>query len=98
MSYNVTSGFSDLDGTCEISGNDCTSYTSTAKGTGTVNNIGSGSTLNFQVSFSGVTHPYVVTASASGTGYSGNASHGNKRQDESWAATATQVVAASGQS
>ena len=94
MGYTTSSGYSDLDGSCEISGNDCTSYTSTNKGTGTVTNIGSSSNLVFQVQF-GSDRPYTITASASsskaGTSYSGSASHGQKRADESWTATATQV-------
>ena len=96
MGYTTSSGYSDLDGSCEISGNDCTSYTSTSKGqTVTPRNIGSGSNLIFQVTFPPDTHPYTITASPrstkAGGGYSGHASHGQKRTDEPWTATATQV-------
>jgi len=95
MGYTTSSGYSDLDGSCEISGNDCTSYTSTNKGTGSVTNIGSGSNLIFQVRFGSDPQPYTITASPSsskaGTSYSGTASHGRKRTDEPWTATATQV-------
>src|SRR6185295_854337 len=88
--YNTTSGISDLDGSCVISSNDCTSYTSTSKGAGTVTNLG-GSGLNFNVTFTGVTRTFHITAAPNGTGYSGNANAGKKRTSETWAATATQI-------
>jgi hypothetical protein len=91
MSYSTTSGFSDLVGSCEISNNNVTSYTSNSKGAGTVTNLG-GSNLNFRVSFSGVTRPYVIVASANpgANGFSGNANNdGPEEAEETWAATAT---------
>jgi len=91
MGYTTTSGFSDLDGSCEITGNNCSSYNSTARGAGTVTNKG-GPGLHFHVNFSGVTHPYVIHATARGTGYSGNAQDNSDGDaEESWAAAATAV-------
>ena len=97
MSYSTTSGFTDLVGTCEISGDDVTSYTSDTRGAGTVTNLG-GSNLNFRVSFAGVTRPYVITATANGAGngFSGRANNNSPEEaEETWAATATQPAAAS---
>jgi len=96
MSYITTSGFSDLVGSCEISNNNVTSYYSNTRGTGTVTNLG-GSNLNFRVSFTGVTHPYVIHANANGAGngFSGNANdNGPEEGEETWAATATAPEAA----
>jgi hypothetical protein len=91
MSYQTTSGFSDLVGSCEISGDNVTSYNSNTRGPGTVTNLG-GTGLKFRVSFSGVTRPYVIHANASptGNGFSGNANDdGPEQGEETWAATAT---------
>jgi hypothetical protein len=97
MSYTTTSGFSDLVGSCEISGDNVTSYYSDARGTGTVTNLG-GSGLRFRVSFSGVPRPYVINANANGAGgFDGNANdNGPEEAEESWAATATKAEAAYG--
>ena len=91
--YNVTSGISALNGTCEISGTNCSSYNSTNKGaSNTPSNLGGGGTgLNFNVTFPGDPKTYHITAPANGTGFSGNANDGLKRGVESWAATATQI-------
>lgn len=98
-SYSTTSGFADLVGTCEITGDDCTSYTSNTLGAGTVTNLGSGSNLNFRVSFEGVSRQYVIIADANGSGFSGNANdNGPQEGEESWAATATTTAAGSGKS
>jgi hypothetical protein len=98
MSYTTTSGFSDLVGSCEISGNNVTSYYSDTRGTGTVTNLGGGgSNLNFRVSFTGVTRPYVIHANANGAGngFAGNANdNGPEEGEETWAATATAAEAA----
>jgi hypothetical protein len=91
MSYSTTSGFSDLVGTCEISDDDVTSYTSDTKGSGTVTNLG-GANLNFRVSFAGVARQYVITATANGAGngFSGKANNGGPEEsEETWAATAS---------
>ena len=96
MSYITTSGFSDLVGSCEISGNNVTSYYSDTRGTGTVTNLG-GTNLNFRVSFAGVTRPYVIHAvgNGAGNGFSGNANNnGPEEGEETWAATATKPEAA----
>lgn len=99
-SYNVTSGFPDLNGSCEIDGDDCTSYTSNNLGAGTVRNIGGPSTLMFQVNFPGPGNLYTIGANSNGSGYSGEASNGGENVrdiDEPWAASATQpAVAAKG--
>jgi hypothetical protein len=98
-SYSTTSGFADLVGSCEITDDDCTSYTSDTKGAGTVTNLGSGSNLNFRVSFVGVTRPYVIIANSDGSGFSGNANNnGPEEGEDSWAATATSTAAGSGKS
>jgi len=99
VTYNVTSGYSILDGSCEITGTGCASYTSTSHGAGKVLNLPSpsGWTLHFSVSFSGVARTYVITANPnpSGSGYTGHANEGDKK--ETWAATAVQpAVAAKG--
>ena len=95
--YNVSCGFTDLDGTCDIVGTNCISYTSSSKGAGTVTNK-PGPNLHFHVNFTGVSHPYVIRAISSGTGYTGNASdQDDGATEESWAATAVSK-AASGQS
>src|SRR6476660_884002 len=98
MSYTTTSGFSDLVGSCEISGNNVSSYYSDTRGTGTVANLG-GSGLKFRVSFSGVPRPYVIRANANptGNGFNGNANDdGPEEGEETWAATATRAEAAYG--
>lgn len=96
MALTTTSGYSILNGTCEISGNTCTSYTSTSNGAGTISSLPStpGFTLHFSVSFTGVARPYHIKANASGDDYTGEANDGVKRQDETWAATATQPAVA----
>ena len=98
MSYTTTSGFPDLDGSCEISGDNVTSYYSDTRGTGTVRNLG-GTGLRFIVSFSGVPRPYVInaTANGAGNGFDGNANdNGPEEGEEEWAATATRAEAAYG--
>ncbi len=95
MSYTTTSGFSDLVGSCEITGTNVTSYTSNTQGTVTPENLG-GPNLHFKVKFDAVTHPYVINANASGNGFSGNAKDkdGLTDAEETWAATATAAEAA----
>ena len=98
MSYTTTSGFSDLIGSCEISGDNVDSYYSNSKGTGTVTNLG-GTGLKFRVSFSGVPRPYVIRANANptGNGFDGKANDdGPEEGEETWAATATRAEAAYG--
>lgn len=99
MSYTTTSGFPDLVGSCEISGNNVTSYYSDTRSTGTVTNLGGSSGLRFKVSFSGVPRPYVIHANANptGNGFDGTANDdGPEEGDETWAATATRAEAAYG--
>ena len=99
--FNVTSGFGDLAGTCEIDSNDdCTSYTSTNLGAATrIQNLGSGTSgVFFQVDLPGAGNVYTINASSDGTGFSGNANNGAAElrpadAEEPWAATATQEPA-----
>jgi len=97
-SYAVSSGFADLNGTCDIVGKNCTSYVSSLLGAGTVTNK-PGPNLHFHVKFPGVSHPFVIHANSSGSGYNGTASdQEDGNTEESWAATAVSVAAGSGQS
>ena len=99
MSYTTTSGFPDLDGSCEISGNNVDSYYSNTKGPGTVTPLPGSSLLKFKVSFAGVRRPYVIRADANptGNGFIGTANDdGPEEGDETWAATATKAEAAYG--
>jgi hypothetical protein len=94
MTYSTTSGFADLNGSCEISNDDVISYTSDIRGAGTVSPQG-GPNLHFKVSFAGVARPYVITANYAGGGFSGRANNGGPEEgEESWAATATAPEAA----
>lgn len=95
---NTSSGFSILDGTCDISGTTVSNYNSTSNGVGTVSPLPAipGYTLHFRVTFTAVGTPpvtptFVIKANADGTNYSGHANNGQKRQDETWAATAVAV-------
>ncbi len=90
----TTSGYSNLDGTCVISGSNCTSYTSnnTAAGNATVTNLPaeSGWLLHFKVEFANLPGHYNIKANSDGAGgYSGKANDGKKRTDENWAAAST---------
>ena len=99
-SYNTTSGFPDLVGTCEIDDSgDCTSYNSNTLGNGNVNNQG-GPFLSFTVQWPNAKPPrtYAINAGPDSNGWSGEANNGVGQVDESWAATATSAVAASGKS
>lgn len=100
MPYTVTSGFADLDGTCEIdtSDNEITSYTSNNLGTATSIDPLSGPGLHAKVTFTVVVGPgqenkykYHIHASPSGTTYSGHAKDkdDDTGTEEPWAATAT---------
>jgi len=92
--YNTSSGFSDLNGSMVTDGDDVTSYTSTTRGAGTVNNVG-GSGLHFNVSFSGVPQRYNINASANDNGYNGKANNnGPAEAEEVWTATASTAAAA----
>jgi hypothetical protein len=92
--YTTNSGFDDLDGSMSVTNNNVDSYTSTSKGAGAVTNLG-GTGLNFNVSFTGVTRTYHVTATASGNGFSGNANNGGPELgEETWTATATTAASA----
>lgn len=95
MTYSTTSGFADLNGSCEISNDVVISYTSDIRGAGTVTPLG-GPNLHFKVSFSGVARPYVINANyVGGSGFSGTANNnGPEEGEESWAATATAPEAA----
>ena len=96
-SYHASSGFADLNGTCDIVGKNCTKYVSSTKGTGTVTNK-PGPNLHFHVHFTGVPHPYVIHANLSGSGYNGTAKdQEDGNTEENWAATAVSVAASGGQ-
>jgi len=90
---NTSSGYSILDGTCVISGSNCTSYTSndTTAGAATVENKAAeaGWLLHFKVTFANVSGHYTIKANSSPSGYTGHANDGMKRTDETWAATST---------
>jgi hypothetical protein len=79
-----------------MSGNSCSSYSSTSNGTGTVTNLPStpGFAVHFRVTFTGVSQQFVIKANPSGDNYTGHANNGQKRTDETWAATATAEPAA----
>ena len=92
----------DLDGTCEIVNDQCTSYTSDTLGAAKtpIVNTGSGSNLAFKLVFD-VTNPspppatinqkYKVNATLNGTEYDGGASEDDELSDvdDPWVATAT---------
>jgi hypothetical protein len=97
----TTSGFSILDGSCDISGTTVSNYNSTSNGIGTVSMLPAipGYTLHFRVTFTAVGSPpvtptFVIKANADGSNYSGQANNGQKRQDENWAATAVEPAVA----
>ena len=95
-SYDTTSGFDDLIGSIEVTGDDVTSYTSDIRGMGSVQNLG-GPGLNFNVTFAQVARPYHVRATADpkGNGYTGTANNGGPTAgQESWTATASTGVPA----
>lgn len=103
MSFTITSGYSILSGTCDISGTTVSNYINSSNVTGTVSAMPSetGWTLHFKVTFNSPPPPgggkpsapqtFVIKANPSGKNYSGHAKHGSKRTDESWAATASGV-------
>jgi len=98
---NTSSGFSILDGTCDISGTTVSNYNSTSNGIGTVTMLPAipGYTLHFRVTFTAVGTPpvtptFVFKANADGDNYDGKANNGQKRQDENWAATAVEPAVA----
>lgn len=106
MSYTVTSGFEDLDGTCEITGDAITSYTSNTLGAATIEKL-TGTGLHAKLTFivgegkNREESKYHVHATASGGNFSGHAKDKDDFSDteEPWAATATgvePVVAAKG--
>lgn len=89
--FNTSSGFSDLDGECDITGVDITQYISTALGNATkIENKGSGSDLHAKVTFAGVTKPFTIKAKKNASGdFNGGADDDNVKTEETWAATAT---------
>ena len=98
---NTSSGYTILNGTCDISGTTVSNYNSTSNGIGTVTMLPAttGYTLHFKVQFAAsgtppVTPTFVIKAHADGTNYSGHANDGQKRQDENWAATAVEPAVA----
>ena len=95
--YTTSSTMSDLNGSMSATNNNVDSYTSIDKGTGTVRNLGGATGLNFNVSFSGVTRPYHVTATpnAAGNGFNGNVNNnGPELEEATWSATASGPIAA----
>jgi len=88
--FSTSSGFSDLDGNCEITGVDIDSYHSStlnADATGIKNH--GGSDLHATVTFPGV-KPYTIKAKKNASGdFKGDADDGKGKGDETWAATAT---------
>jgi len=95
---NTSSGYTILNGTCDISGTTVSNYVSNSNGTGTVTMLPAitGYTLHFKVQFAAsgtppVTPTFVIKANADGDDYDGHANNGQKRQDETWAATAVAV-------
>ena len=97
-SYLASSGFADLNGTCDIVGKNCTKYVSSTKGAGTITNK-PGPNLHFHLRFSGVPHPYVIHANFGGSGYNGTAQdQEDGNTEEAWTATAVSVAASGGQS
>jgi len=98
---NTSSGYTILNGTCDISGTTVSNYNSTSNGIGTVTMLPAipGYTLHFRVTFTAVGTPpvtptFVIKANADGTNYSGHANNGQKKQDENWAATAVEPAVA----
>ena len=98
---NTSSGYTILNGTCDISGTTVSNYNSTSNGVGTVTMLPAipGYTLHFRVTFTAVGTPpvtptFVIKANADGTNYSGHANNGQKKQDETWAATAVEPAVA----
>ena len=95
-SYQVTHcGFPELNGSCEIDNNNCSSYTCSL---GTVQqppNMGNGSTLKFRLGFNlGPGRVYVITATPNGTGYIGGVKDSmddDSDVEEPWAATSVTV-------
>ena len=90
--YTTNSGFSDLNGSISVTGNNVDSYYSNTLGDGTVRNLG-GPGLNFTVSFGATAaHTYHVNANANanGNGFGGNANNnGPAAAQEPWTATAS---------
>ena len=88
--YRTSSGFADLDGSCEIDGRELKSYTSTILGKGEVHNT-PGPPMNFTVQWPNADPPrrYVIMASPEPDGFRGDANDGGGEQiEEPWAATA----------
>ena len=90
----------DLDGTCTIVNDECTSYTSNTLGAATnITNTGSGTNLKFKVTFTNPNAPpptlkFSVDANLSGTNYDGNAGEDDDiagTPEDPWVATATQA-------
>lgn len=101
MSFKVESSIPDLIGECEISGNQCTSYTSTnLQQTVTPTNDNSNK-LKFKVQFSTMAKPYKIDATEKDDGdkYDGNATLDDDDtdyvDDDNWHATANSPLAAS---
>ena len=88
--YGTTSGHSDLNGSCEITGVKITEYKSKKLGKATkIENNGSGSDLLAFVTFPGHKKPFMIAATKNGLGnFDGNADD-DANQEETWAATAT---------
>lgn len=89
--YGTTSGHSDLNGSCEITGVAITEYKSKKLGKATkIENKGSGTHLHTIVSFPGLKKPYTIKATKNGLGnFDGNADDDEVAAEETWAATAT---------
>ena len=103
MSYKVTTQISDLVGECEISGGQCTSYTSTNLQQTVTPTNENGSKLKFKVTFS-TGSKYKIDASEmdDGNKYEGTATDDDDDSDivgdDNWSATANSPLAASAQS
>lgn len=81
--YSTSSGFSDLDGTCEISDDDVKSYTSNTLGPARVKNNGSSLSLNFRLKFDSG-DVYGILATGDVYSFNGTAAHTGSPNDEPW--------------
>ena len=92
--FNTSSGFSDLDGYCDITGVAINTYHSNTLGDATnIDNKGSGSDLHTKVTFASA-KPFTIKAKKNTSGdFSGDADDKGKTE-ETWAATATGEPAA----
>jgi hypothetical protein len=101
MSYKVESSIPDLIGECEISGGQCTSYTSTNLQQTVTPTNENGNKLKFKVQFSTSPKPYKIDATEKDDGdkYDGNATLDDDDSDyvgdDNWHATAISPLAAS---